>query len=436
MALWGKTDEAMKIIDALKALYKERHMFPSFPGYLYVAMGDNDQAFEWFNRACEEKEPGLPVNLFQHPFVVDKLGTDPRWIELLHKTGLSSSERSRSSSLGLPPALTKSLKTSFQLNSVSPRSFQSQELSRKPEALASSGLEPEGTFEPTSASCTLVGMKSIRLSQHQIVGDYIRYDEVTRHKLKDFKQKIFSSLTKPTMARENYLIWAPPGSGKTFFVGQLAVTVRARAHYCELNLASVSEEQFRSALSSLDTMTDPVLCFVDEIDGRLNQSWPYSALLGSLDASSPKGAPRVFVMAGSSGSSLDELKVKMTKAAKGTDLLSRVAHGNEVQIPQMTTGDKILLTLGSLKQAGKQVGRVISEVEKVAVYYIVLQPDLNSPRRLREFAVRCVERVPMEEDRVKYDNLFSAGDELNKEFWMQAKSVAPQLINSFVQIEE
>ena len=73
---------------------------------------------------------------------------------------------------------------------------------------------------------------------------------------------------------------------------------------------------------------------------------------------------------------------------------------------------------------------------KIFVRFVVLNTKLVNARQLHEFAVRAVQRVPPGEDRLKYDNLFVAGDPENKRFWLEVASVAKDLINKFVYIEK
>lgn len=102
----------------------------------------------------------------------------------------------------------------------------------------------------------------------------------------------------------------------------------------------------------------------------------------------------------------------------------------------MTPGDRILMVAANLRQAGRDLGRPVSEVEKLGLYYVAVSPQLGSARQIREFVLRCLEHVPVGEDRIKYDHLFSAGDSQSKEFWVKARSNAPALINSYVHIVE
>jgi hypothetical protein len=158
-------------------------------------------------------------------------------------------------------------------------------------------------------------------------------------------------------------------------------------------------------------------------------------LLPYLDANVERAAPYVFVLVGSSGSNLVEIKKLIASRPKGADLLSRIPAENEYAIPPLILGDRLLVVLSQFKNAGQESGREIREVEKLGLYYIALNSRLADARQLRELAVRAIERMPVEEDRVKYDHLFGAGDPENKAFWMKTLPETEELANRFVTIE-
>jgi len=282
----------------------------------------------------------------------------------------------------------------------------------------------------------LADMDSISLSRFDVVPGYAKYDEPTRNILKDARQKIAEGFQQPGQKRENHLFWAAPGSGKTYFVERTSATLPGTVHYHEINLAKVSQEEFISGLRQLDEPAGPCLCLVDEIDAKPEEVWPYEVLLPYLDAGVERSAQYVFVMAGSSGSSIDEMKQRIAVRPKGNDLLSRVPGINEYQIPSMGIGDRLLVVLSQFRQAAQEAGKQVQLVEKLGLYYVALKPLLGNARQLREFAVRAVQRMPAGEDRIKYDHLFSAGDPENKAFWAEAVSTAGELDNRFVQVAD
>jgi hypothetical protein len=298
-----------------------------------------------------------------------------------------------------------------------------------------SSLRQFGKQSPFWQYPMIADMDVVKLPRYSIVGEYTRYEEHVLNDLKDAKQSIISSLADPTSSRKNYLIWAAPGSGKTFFAQQISAAQREDTEYHEINLAKTRQDEFESSLSTMADSTTPLLCLVDEIDAKPQESWPYDVLLPYLDASLSRSKPLVFIMAGSSGFSLDGMKERMAIRPKGQDLLSRVPAENQFIIPPMSFGDRILIVLSQFAQAGRELGHEINFVEKLGLYYVALNERLSNARQLHEFAVRAVERVPRGDDRVKYDNLFAPGDPENKRFWLEVSSVAQELVNSFVTIE-
>jgi pimeloyl-ACP methyl ester carboxylesterase len=274
------------------------------------------------------------------------------------------------------------------------------------------------------------------LSRYRVVGDYTRYEEAVRNLLKDVRHKIAGGFDKPSRKRDNYLIWAVPGSGKTYFAQQVAASLLRTVGYRECNLAKCNREEFLASLSQLDAENKRCLCLIDEVDAKLDEPWPYEVLLPYLDARADRGAQFVFILAGSSGSSLVEMKGRIASRPKGADLLTRIPAGNEYEIPPMNLGDRVLVILSQFRKVGQEVDREIKEVEKLGLYYVALNSRLANARQLRELAVRAVERLPTGEDRIKYDHLFGAGDPENKAFWMQSLPAAAELANRFVTLED
>jgi hypothetical protein len=279
-------------------------------------------------------------------------------------------------------------------------------------------------------------MDEVVLSRYRVVGNYTRYDEAVRNTLKDVRARIADGCLQPSKKRENHLIWAAPGSGKTYFVQQISASLPGTIRYQELNLAKCSEEAFRAGLGEFEGHHGPCLYLIDECDAKPQEPWPYEMLLPYLDASVERGAPFVFVLAGSGGANLGGLKKHIAARPKGADLLSRIPAGNEYEIMPLNIGDRILVVLSQFWEVGKELNREIGSVEKLGLYYVAINSRLSNARQLREFAARVIERVPPNDDRVKYDHLFSAGDPENKVFWFQAQPTAAGLVNSFAMLKD
>lgn len=375
----GQEDRALELLETLKARADQSYVPSYWIALIYIGLGVKDEAFVWLERAFRERSSWLVWMGVEPRF--DSLRSDPRFASLTARMRLPN-----------------------------PREEETRSL--------------------------LVGLDSLALSRFRVAGDYVRFDERARNLLKDFRQKVVTGLKTSTPTRENFLVWAPPGGGKTFFVKQLAVQMGPSVRLCETDVASMEEERFRSRLSELDQADRTWLCLVDEADSRPGETWPYEALLSRMDAKPRPGQRGLFILAGSSGDSLAGMKKVIVARPKGTDILSRIPHGNELEIPALTAGDRILVTVATLRQAANAIGRDLTEVEKLALYYIALNNELDSARRLREFALRALGRMPAGEERLKFDHCFEPGDPLSKEFWVQVRSSSAKLINSFVMIQD
>jgi pimeloyl-ACP methyl ester carboxylesterase len=305
-----------------------------------------------------------------------------------------------------------------------------------PSQPASVSTSPGTSGDEEEAHSLISGMDEVSLGRYSVVPGYAKFDEVTRNVLKDARQKIAEGLGQPTSKRENHLFWAAPGSGKTYFAVQTVASLPGNVRYHELNLAKLTEAELLAGLREMDGFSDPCLCLIDEVDAKPEEVWPYEVLLPYLDASVERNARFVFVMAGSSGSSIGEMKQRIASRPKGTDMLSRIPGGNEYEIPSMGVGDRVLVVLSQFLQAGREAGKEIQSVEKLGLYFVAVTPRLANARQLREFAVRAVDRMPPGEDRIKYDHLFGAGDPENKTFWAQSSAVAGDLVNRYLAVRD
>jgi predicted ATPase/class 3 adenylate cyclase len=293
---------------------------------------------------------------------------------------------------------------------------------------------PGATEDPVRALAIVEGLDTVRIADFTVVGDYTRFDESVRNALTDARQNILFGLDRPGHKRNAHLLWAAPGSGKTFFVEQVAASL-PEIVYSDINLANCSQDGLRTFLNHVGADAhERRLCFVDECDARQGESWPYEMLLPSLDSLAQSGSRVVFIFAGSSGSTLEEMTERMAARPKGADLVSRIPNTNQYRIAPISTGDRVLVAVTHFKTAALEAGSALRAVEKMALYYVAVEPQLCSARQLREFALRAVERMQPGEDRLKYDHLFTPGSPENKTFWIQWRPYHRVLVNRFVAI--
>ncbi|MEW6224493.1 MAG: adenylate/guanylate cyclase domain-containing protein [Chloroflexota bacterium] len=278
------------------------------------------------------------------------------------------------------------------------------------------------------------GLSSVHMDDYAVVGSYMRFGETVREQLKDARLRIAEACAQPAKRRDNHLLWAAPGSGKTYFVEQVAASLPDVA-YAELNLARLPEAGFRDGLAGA-TAGGPTICLIDEVDAKPDEPWPYEALMPFLDVNLERAGGIVFVLAGSSGTTIGEFKDRIRARPKGTDVLSRVPEANGWEIAPMDAGDRILVALSQMLNAASELDRSVAGVEKLALHYLAAAPHLANARQLREFAVRAVERASAKSDRIRYDDLFDSGDPENKRYWASVMPHADALVGSFVHIPD
>ena len=87
-ALTGQTGEALKLLEELRECAQKQYV-PSWSfAAIYLGLGEMDKAFDWFEKAAEEREP-LMLHFHVHPNY-DPLHAHPRYKALLRKMNLEA----------------------------------------------------------------------------------------------------------------------------------------------------------------------------------------------------------------------------------------------------------------------------------------------------------------------------------------------------------
>jgi TolB-like protein/class 3 adenylate cyclase/Flp pilus assembly protein TadD len=84
--LLGKRAEAQKIIDELTARSAREYIDPVLIAFIYIPLGDKEQAFAWMEKGYQERS-GQILWLKVEP-LFDPLRSDPRFKDLVHRIGL------------------------------------------------------------------------------------------------------------------------------------------------------------------------------------------------------------------------------------------------------------------------------------------------------------------------------------------------------------
>ena len=82
----GQRDEAMKLLDQLNQISKQRFVYAYGFALVYAGLGEKDHAFQWLERSYQNREPRI-TRLKVDP-LFDNLHSDPRFAELVRRIGL------------------------------------------------------------------------------------------------------------------------------------------------------------------------------------------------------------------------------------------------------------------------------------------------------------------------------------------------------------
>jgi Flp pilus assembly protein TadD len=87
-AVSGQRGEAMKILNQLKDLSRQRYILPLEMAIIYAGLGEKEQTFEWLEKAYADRAWRLPDLKVDPRF--DGLHSDPRFADLVKRVGLAS----------------------------------------------------------------------------------------------------------------------------------------------------------------------------------------------------------------------------------------------------------------------------------------------------------------------------------------------------------
>ncbi len=85
--LAGHRSETLRTVEDLKALAARRYVAPSYIAMVFAALGDKDQALDWWAKACEDRS--FEVVFLKVDPLNDPLRGDPRFADLLRRARLA-----------------------------------------------------------------------------------------------------------------------------------------------------------------------------------------------------------------------------------------------------------------------------------------------------------------------------------------------------------
>jgi Flp pilus assembly protein TadD len=85
-AVSGRRGEAQRLLTELEQLSKQRYVSAFDVALVHTGLGDNERAFEWFEKALQERSSAL--TWLKVDARLDRLRSDPRFQDLIRRVGL------------------------------------------------------------------------------------------------------------------------------------------------------------------------------------------------------------------------------------------------------------------------------------------------------------------------------------------------------------
>jgi len=85
-ALQGRRREALEIVDRLQRQSERTYVDPGDIAIVYLALGNNDLAFVWLEKAYEQRSPSLDG--LKTSWVYEPIRSDPRFADLVRRVGI------------------------------------------------------------------------------------------------------------------------------------------------------------------------------------------------------------------------------------------------------------------------------------------------------------------------------------------------------------
>lgn len=87
----GKRDEALKTIDQMKEISRQRYVSAFAFAEIYAGLGDKDEAFQWLEKCYQDRSDDLVF--FRIDPILDNLRSDPRFEQFARRAGLADLQK-------------------------------------------------------------------------------------------------------------------------------------------------------------------------------------------------------------------------------------------------------------------------------------------------------------------------------------------------------
>ncbi|MBL9166678.1 MAG: AAA family ATPase [Verrucomicrobiales bacterium] len=285
----------------------------------------------------------------------------------------------------------------------------------------------------------LIDLEELSISSFQVIGGLVRYAHNVRTKLVAFLNSILNSLAASSDNYENYVLWAPPGTGKTFMIESLHSKHKEQFDYFYFNGTKQTREDFEQRVQAAKAISGrPVLCFFDELDGEVSSSWACEAAFNMLRLNSERPNQQIVcVIGGSASGGLDRMMELIRGFQnKGSDLIDCIGRGTgyKLAVPELDAGDKILLFAKTVLEVRNTTAPVLG-IEKLALYRLLLDKECLSARGVVALArLIANNRLAASENRITLSHMFERDDPSYRSFARGLESVESVLKTDIVSL--
>jgi sugar/nucleoside kinase (ribokinase family) len=216
-------------------------------------------------------------------------------------------------------------------------------------------------------------------------GDFLTLDPATGSHVRSFASEIRGYFRSPGIRRPlNCLVWAKPGSGKSFLVEEVAKEVGAK--FTEINVATATSfaDLKQRLTEQLSVDAERQLLMIDEFVAKVDGMPVFPALLVPL-WSKIRTKKLAVVMVDSYSESVDSIGkfldfLKGQRDHKGPDLVSRI-NGPQIELETPGPADRAVQVASHLRQLHKNSAFAI---ERGALRALVADPKTDhwSPRSI------------------------------------------------------